>query len=211
MASNRDNSMKLLQADASPFARKARIVIRETGLESRVEEINPGAVTPVSNNVSVNSINPLGMIPALETNDGNCIYDSSVICEYLNNIGQGSLYPDDPDLYFHSRKLESLADGIMDLSVALRYETALRPAEIRWSEMIDHTNEKIERALDQLEKESTSFNPAFTIGEITVACALGYRDFRFPEQDWRIDRPALTQWFGTVSERESFTQTTPTG
>lgn len=203
--------MKLIQADASPFARKARIVIRETGLQSQVEEINPGAVTPVSNNVSVNSINPLGMIPALETGNGDCIYDSTVICEYLNRYGNGDLYPDDPDLYFKSRQLESLADGIMDLSVALRYETALRPEDLRWSDFIEHTDEKIQRGLDQLERSCATFNSTLTIGEIAVACALGYRDFRYPTTNWRDGRPELTQWFQHVSSRESIAQTLPTG
>jgi len=203
--------MKLIQADASPFARKARIVILETGLQSRVEETNPGAVTPVSNNVSVNSINPLGMIPALETDDGGCIYDSTVICEYLNSVGEGNLYPKDPATYFKSRRLESLADGIMDLSVALRYETALRPESLRWAEFITHTNEKIERGLDQLERDCSSFSDTLTIGEIAVGCALGYRDFRYSDMDWRSTRPALNSWYVSVGARESFQQTVPIG
>lgn len=201
--------MKLIQADASPFARKARIVIRETGLESRVEELNPGAVTPVSNNVSVNNINPLGMIPALEADDGTCIYDSTVICEYLNRIGNGSLYPEDPTLYFKSRQLESLADGIMDLSVALRYETALRPEALQWDEFIEYTAEKIERGLDQLEQLCPNFDPSFSIGEIAAASALGYRDFRYSGIDWRASRPQLTKWLQDVESRNSFAATRP--
>lgn len=202
-----NNSMKLIQSPASPFARKARIVIRETGLTSRVEEVNPGAVTPVSNNVSVNTMNPLGMIPALQLDDGSTLFDSTIICEYLNKVAGGSLYPADDDSYFKSRKLESLCDGILDLSVSLRYETALRPENLRWSEYVEFSNEKIERALDQLDAECENFSPTLTIGEITAACVLGYRDFRFGDINWRSSRTKLDKWFATMQQRESIIQT----
>ena len=97
----------------------------------------------------------------------------------------------------------------MDLSVALRYETALRPQELRWPDWIEHQNEKLERAFDTLEKGCGGFESAPTIGEISVACALGYRDFRFADSDWRGGRPALARWYEGIMQRDSLRNTIP--
>ena len=88
--------MKLLTAPASPFARKAEIMVIELGLQESVSIENPGAVTPVSNNAQLNAVNPLGMLPALELDDGDCLYDSPVICEYLNQLADGPFFPGRP-------------------------------------------------------------------------------------------------------------------
>ncbi|MCP4982662.1 MAG: glutathione S-transferase [Gammaproteobacteria bacterium] len=201
--------MKLIFADASPFARKVRVLILELGLKDSVELQDPGAVTPVSNNDQLNAINPLGMVPALELDNGESLYDSPVICEYLNQIADGPFFPADSMRRIHTLGLQALGDGILDLSVALRYETAIRPQELQWQNWIDHQNEKIERALDALEKRCAQFESTPLIGEITIACVLGYRDFRFATTDWRIGRPALTQWFDLIMQRDSLASTIP--
>ncbi len=201
--------MKLVTAAASPFARKVRVLIIELGLQEAVNLQDPGAVTPVSNNAVLNAINPLGMLPALELDNGDCLYDSPVICEYLDHIADGSLFPSEPSRRFQALGLQALGDGILELSVALRYETALRPQALRWQEWIDHQNEKIERGLDALESRCESFEPSPLIGEFTVACTLGYRDFRFADSDWRPGRPALTQWFSQIMQRDSLANTIP--
>ncbi len=201
--------MKLISVDASPFVRKARILILELGLQDSVELVDPGSVTPVSNNATLNAINPLGMIPALELDNGDSLYDSPVICEYLNQIAGGSFFPADSILRFKTLGLQALGDGILDLSVALRYETALRPQELRWQAWIDHQNEKIKRGLDALETGCAQFEPSPLIGEITIACALGYLDFRFAAEDWRAGRPALSRWFEQVMQRDSLVTTKP--
>ncbi len=177
--------MKLISVDASPFVRKARILILELGLQDSVELVDLGSITPVSNNATLNAINPLGMIPALELDNGESLYDSAVICEFLNHIADGPFFPADPILRFNTLSLQALGDGILDLSVALRYDTALRPQALRWQTWIDHQNEKIRRGLDALEIRCAQFESSPLIGEITIACALGYRDFRFAAEDWR--------------------------
>ena len=201
--------MKLVTAAASPFARKVRVLILELGLQEAVTLQDPGMVTPVSNNATLNAINPLGLLPALELDNGDCLYDSPVICEYLNHVADGSLFPSEPTRKFQALGLQALADGILDLSVALRYETVLRPQALRWQEWIDHQNEKIERGLDALEARCEQFEPSPLIGEFAVACALGYRDFRFADSDWRPGRPALEQWFKQIMRRDSLANTIP--
>ena len=201
--------MKLVSVTASPFVRKVRALIIELGLQDTVILQDPGAVTPVSNNPDLNAINPLGMVPALELDDGSNLYDSPVICEYLNQIADGPFFPADTARRFQTLGLQALGDGILDLSVALRYETAVRPEALRWQEWIDHQNEKIARGLDALEAKCEQFEASPLIGEITIACALGYRDFRYADDDWRAGRPALAAWFEAIMQRESLQQTIP--
>lgn len=201
--------MKLFFAPASPFARKVRVLILELGLQDSVQLQGPGAVTPVSNNPVLNAANPLGMLPVLELDNGEYLYDSPVICEYLNHVADGPFLPAEPDLRFRALCLQALADGILDLSVALRYEAAMRPPELQWPTWVEHQNEKIERGLDALEARCSEFAASPLIGEITAACALGYRDFRFADADWRAGRPTLSQWFDQIMLRDSLASTVP--
>jgi len=201
--------MKLVSVTASPFVRKVRVLILELGLQDTVILQDAGAVTPVSNNTGLNAVNPLGMVPALELDDGSSLYDSPVICEYLNQIADGPFLPTDALRRFQTLGLQALGDGILDLSVALRYETAVRPEALRWQDWIDHQNEKIVRGLDALESKCLQFEASPLIGEVTIACALGYRDFRYADNDWRVGRPALTAWFEAIMQRESLQQTIP--
>ncbi len=201
--------MKLLSVDASPYVRKVRILIIELGLQDTVKLEAPGTVTPVTSNDLLNNVNPLGMIPALELDDGQSLFDSPVICEYLNHIANGTFIPADASHRLEVLGLQALADGILDVSVALRYETFLRPETLRWQEWIDQQHAKVERALDALEQRCESFELPPLLGEIAVACALGYRDFRNPEIDWRSSRPLLTAWYDEMMKRESLLSTMP--
>ncbi len=201
--------MKLISVTASPFVRKVRALILELDLQDTVILQDVGAVTPVSNNSDLNLVNPLGMVPALELDDGSSLYDSPVICEYLNQIADGPFFPADPVRRFQTLGLQALGDGILDLSVALRYETVVRPEALRWQDWIDHQNEKITRGLDALETKCEQFDASRLIGEITIACTLGYRDFRYADDDWRAGRPALTAWFEQIMQRDSLRQTMP--
>ncbi len=201
--------MKLITAAASPFVRKARVLILELGLQDVVTLVDPGPVNPVASNDTLNAINPLGMIPALELDNGDSLYDSAVICEDLNQLADGPFFPADSDRRMQTLRLQALGDGILDISVALRYETAMRPEEMRWPDWIENQNTKVERGLDVLETGCSQFESSPLIGEITIACALGYRDFRFADNDWRAGRPALTQWFAQMMQRESLASTIP--
>ena len=201
--------MKLFFAPASPFARKVRVLIKELGLEDTVTLHDVGAVTPVSNNQDLNLLNPLGMLPALELDNGDSLYDSPVICEYLNHIADGSLFPADGNQRFRTLGLQALGDGMLDLSVAMRYETAMRPENLQWQTWVDYQQEKVQRGLDSLEACCEQFEASPLIGEITVACVLGYLDFRFADNDWRDGHPALTSWFSRIMLRDSLASTVP--
>jgi glutathione S-transferase len=202
-------AMKLIFAPASPFARKVRVLIIELGLQDSVTLVDAGAVSPVSNNGDLNSVNPLGMLPALKLDNGDSLSDSPLICEYLNDLADGPFFPSDANRRFRTLGLQALADGMLDLSVALRYETTFRPEQLRWQTWIDFQNEKVQRGLDKLESICNQFEPTPLIGEITVACVLGYLDFRFADLDWRTGRPALTDWFEQIMLLESLANTRP--
>ena len=201
--------MKLVSVNASPFVRKARVLILELGLQDSVELVDIGAVTPVSSNDELNAVNPLGLVPALLLNDGSALTNSPLICEYLNQIADGPFYPSDVTRRFKTLGLQALGDGVLDISVALRYETFLRPEALRWQDWIDHQGQKIKRGLDTLEARCPQFEASPLIGEITIACTLGYHDFRYPQDEWRAGRPALTAWFEAIMQRDSLQQTIP--
>ena len=201
--------MRLAYAAASPFARKPYILLHELDLLDTVEVYNPGAVTPASANEELNQVNPLGMIPVLALNERQGIYDSAVICEYINDLGKGHFYPTDPQARLRSLQLHALANGIMDISVAMRYETALRPENLRWPEWIAEQTVRVDQGLQALEQQSEDFDPAFTIGEVAVVAALGYQDFRYSERNWRASCPRLSKWFEQISTRPSVSSSVP--
>jgi glutathione S-transferase len=189
--------------------RKARVLIHELGLQDRVVVHDVGMVSPVSNVAELNALNPLGLIPALELDNGASLYDSPVICEYLNHVADGPFFPADPERRFRTLGLQALGDGILELSVALRYELVMRPQALHWQDWIEHQQEKITRGLDALEAQCAQFEASPLIGEITIACVLGYRDFRYAESDWRPGRPGLGDWYETMLQRDSLQRTLP--
>jgi len=201
--------MKLISVSASPFVRKVRVLIYELELQDRIVVQDVGTVSPVSNNAELNAVNPLGLVPALQLDDGSSLYDSAVICEYLNHLADGPFFPADAERRFRTLRLQALADGILELSVALRYERVMRPQVLHWQDWIDHQQEKIARGLDALEAQCAGFEATPLIGEISIACALGYRDFRYPESAWRAGRPGLGDWYETVMQRTSLRRTLP--
>lgn len=201
--------MKLYVASASPFGRKASIVIAEHGLGPRVIQ-EAASVTPVSRNNDVARDNPLAKIPTLVLDDGSSLYDSPVICEYLDQLaGAPRFFPAAGPARWTALRRQALCDGLMDAAILLRYEQALRPEAMRWPEWIVGQTAKISAALDALEAETGTFGDAFDIGHIATACAVGYLDLRFPHMDWRNGRQALAAWFETVSKRPSLIATLP--
>lgn len=199
--------MRLWQNPASPFARKVRVVVREANLLSRVEEINV-AVSPVNPNADLAAQNPLVKIPALQTDDGRVLYDSSVICEYLDTLHNGSRLVPDGAAHWDALRLQSLCDGILDAAVLCRYELAVRPEQYRWNDWVQGQFTKIRNGLDALAKEAPSWGRSFGIGQIGAACVLGYLDFRFAEEKWR-ERAVLAQWYESVRLRDSLVATIP--
>ena len=194
---------------ASPFARKVRIVLRERGLTGQVEEIET-AVSPVAPNADLARSNPLVKIPALILDDGTTLFDSRVICEYLDAIGDAPrLFPADGPERWKALRLQSLCDGILDAAVISRYEMAVRPEALRWKDWIAGQRAKIDGGMDALEHEAVSWGQTFAIGQIGTACVLGYLDFRFPDIAWRDSHPRLKAWFEEASKRASVRDTAP--
>jgi glutathione S-transferase len=200
--------MRLWQVPASPFARKVRIVVRETGLQSRVEEIS-APVSPVSPNADLAAQNPLVKIPALQTDDGRVLYDSSVISEYLDTLHSGTKLVPDGAAKWDALRLQSLCDGILDAAVLCRYELAVRPEQYRWNDWVNGQFTKIRNGLDALAQEAPAWGTSFGIGQIGAACVCGYLDFRFAGEPWR-SRAVLASWYESVRQRASFMATTPT-
>jgi glutathione S-transferase len=199
--------MQLYFNPASPYARKVRVTAHELGLEGRIELIGV-STTPVAPHAGLRANNPLGKIPALVTDDGGTLYDSPVICEYLDALaGAHRIHPPGGAARWTALRRQALADGIMDASVLVRYEQAVRPQELRWQEWIGGQLLKIRTGLDALEQENLT--GAFDIGTIAIACALGYLDLRFADEGWRTSRPRLAAWLADVSRRPSLAATAP--
>ena len=142
--------------------------------------------------------------------DGTSLFDSRVICEYLDQLsGAPKLFPAGGAARWGALRRQALADGLMDAAVLLRYEQALRPEALRWTDWMNGQQAKITGTLDVMESEAGGFGTAFDIGHIGFACALGYLDFRYGHLDWRNGRPALAKWFAAVSQRPSLLATMP--
>ncbi|NVZ21926.1 glutathione S-transferase [Pseudomonas costantinii] len=203
-------SMTLFHNPASPFVRKVRVLLAETGQQDRV--ILQGCMpTPVNPDAQLVQDNPVGKIPALRLADGSVLHDSRVILDYFDHQHVGNpLIPRDGSARWRRLTLASMADGIMDAAVLVRYETAMRPADKQWDQWIDEQRNKIRRTLAELEQDAIAeLTSHFDIAAISVACALGYLDFRHPDLQWRSANPKLAQWYAEVSQRPSMLQTQP--
>jgi glutathione S-transferase len=199
--------MKLFYASASPFVRKVMMFAIETGVVDDIE-LAKIALTPTSPNADVCADNPVGKIPTLVRDDGVALYDSRVVCEYLDSLHGGTpMFPPEGEARWTAIRRQALADGIMDAAVSARYETFLRPEALRWADWVDGQMGKVRRGLDVLEGEQLS--GTVEIGTISIACALGYMDFRYPDEGWRDTRPGLAAWYEEMSARPSMTRTVP--
>ena len=202
--------MKLRYSPTSPYVRKVMVVALETGLAERIERI-PTTVAPTKPNEEVARENPLVKVPALTTDDGLVLYDSPVICEYLDTLHGGpKLFPASGKARWLALRQQALGDGILDAAILGRYEI-LRPKEYQWPDWIDAQLRKVRGALGalEIEVEAGELGGPLGIGQITVACALGYLDFRFPEEDWRARHPRLAQFQAGFAERASMRATLP--
>jgi glutathione S-transferase len=203
--------MRLHSNPASPFGRKVKVAAYETGLMDRIEihNVQTSAVGP---DPTLIADNPLGKIPCLVLDDGTALFDSRVICEYLDSLHAGArLFPTHGPERWTALRLQALGDGIMDAAVLVRYETFLRPEERRWNAWVDGQLDKVRRGLDRLELEADGFGERVDIATVTTACALGYLDFRFAGLAWRETRPRLAAWFALFGARESMLHTLPPG
>ncbi len=199
--------MQLIDSPASPFCRKVKVVLHETGQLGDVELVQV-VNTPLAPDSRNAPNNPLGKIPTLIRADGPAIYDSRVICRYLDARAGGRLYPD--ARIWETLTLEATADGMMDAAVLMVYEARFRSEAMQSAEWMGAQWTKVARALDALEGRWMShLHGKLDAGQIAVGCALGYLDFRHGARDWRATHPALAAWFATFAERPSMAATVP--
>jgi glutathione S-transferase len=202
--------MKLRYSPTSPYVRKVMVVALETGLAERIERL-PTMVAPTKPNDEVARENPLVKVPSLTTDDGMVLYDSPVICEYLDTLHSGAkLFPASGKARWLALRQQALGDGILDAAILGRYEI-LRPKEFQWPDWIDAQLRKVRGALAALEIETEAGEIAgpLTIGQITIGCALGYLDFRYASEEWRAKHRRLAAWFDEFSKRKAIELTKP--
>lgn len=202
--------MRLHSNPASPFGRKVKVLAMEAGLFERLE-VHTVQTSAVGPDPSLVADNPLGKIPCLVLDDGTALYDSRVICEYLDSLHSGPcFFPPSGPARWTALRLQALADGIMDAALLARYEGFLRPEANRWPAWIDGQLDKVVRGLERIEAvELANVEGSLDIGALSVACALGYIDFRFPGLEWRGTRPGIAAWYETFASRASMQATWP--
>ena len=199
--------MKLIGSYTSPFVRKISILLLEKGIE--FEFINE---QPYNAENGVAQFNPLGKVPALVTDDGECWFDSPIIAQYIEQLGVApEMVPHDPLAALKVRQLEALADGIMDAGLTSVRELA-RPAAQQSEAEVLRQRQKISRSLDALESylgDGTLKTDTLNLATIAIACAIGYLNFRRIAPGWCVDRPNLVKLVETLFLRESFARTEP--
>ncbi len=202
--------MILRSTSASPFGRKVRIAIKLLGLEDKMELKETDLNDPAD---TIRKQNPLGKIPALLLDDGTALFDSRVILDYLDHLAGGNkIIPSEPKARFKALALQALCDGVLDASLLIVYEGRYRPEDKRVQTWIDRQADKVKRGLDALEAAPPAITAMPDVGQITLACALGYRDFRFPTDDWRKTYPRLRAWLDKFSAQvPAFAATKPAG
>ncbi len=199
--------MQLIDSPASPFCRKVKIVLHETGLIEDVEVVQV-LNTPVAPDDLNRANNPLGKIPTLIRAEGCALYDSRVICRYLDARAGTALYPE--HRIWETLTLEATGDGIMDAAVLMVYEVRFREENHRNAAWTDAQWGKVWRALGTLEARWMShLHGKLDAGQISVGCALGYLDFRHGDRDWRKAHPALAAWYQGFVARPSMEATVP--
>lgn len=200
--------MKLLTAGASPYGRKAKMTAIIKGLIDHIELVDTDSRP--ADNPDLRAKNPLSKIPALVLADGTTLYDSKVICEYLDSqVATNVLFPGDGAERWQTLTLGALGDGIMDAALLLVYEQRFRPEEKWHQDWMTRQQLKIDGAVDHLEAHIPDWGRAPGYGHLTVAAALGYLDFRHAGK-WREGRPNLVAWLDRYAEAvPAFGQTTP--
>ena len=199
--------MKLIGSYTSPFVRKISVLLLEKGIT--FEFVNE---QPYNAENGVAQYNPLGKVPALLTDDGECWFDSPIIAEYIELLGIApAMVPREPKAALAVRQIEALADGIMDAALASVREQA-RPAAQQSETELLRQREKINRSLDrceQLLEDGSVKTDTLNLATIALACAVGYLNFRHVSPGWCVERPQLVKLAETLFQRESFARTEP--
>jgi glutathione S-transferase len=196
--------LKLYYSSASPFVRKVMACAIIRGLDGRIEKV---PTNPHASPADLVADNPLSKVPCLVTDDGAPLFGSQLICEYLDSLGEGlPLFPEHGAARWRALRYQSLGDGILDAAVPRRGEEA-KPSEDARDTQIARFRTVMHRTLDVLEADPP--HKHVDIGSITVACALGYMDFRFPGDAWRDGHPRLAGWFEAFAQNTGLKETVP--
>jgi glutathione S-transferase len=196
--------VKLYYSSTSPYVRKVMACAIVRGLENRIEK---HASNPHASPADLVADNPVSKVPCLITDDGLSLFGSQLICEYLDSLGEElPLFPDHGAPRWRALKFQSLGDGILDAAVPCRGEQG-RPTEAARDAAIERYKAAIGRSVDVLEADPP--HKHVDIGSITVACALGYLDFRFASDAWRSGHPRLTAWYESFARNKGLAETAP--
>ena len=224
-------TMQLLYAPTSPFVRKVMVCAHLTGQADQIEWL-PSAAHPIRRDDRIAAHNPLAKVPTLVLEDGQSLYDSRVICEYLaSRAGDMQLFPATGAARWQALTQQALGDGLLDAALLARYERTARPADMQWTDWYDAQLVKVEAGLAEIEAQAaalfqasvdplpapasnslTSNSPISntpTIGDVTLGCALGYLDFRFPELDWAARYPGTARWHAVFRTLPAMQATLP--
>ena len=199
--------MKLHWSPKSPYVRKVMIAAHEAGVLDRIERVRSVAAM-LKPNAALMADNPLSKIPTLVRADGRTLFDSVVICEYLDDLGGTALFPAEGEARWAALRWHALGDGLLDALILWRNE---REREVPLAALLDAFELKTRASLTLLDGEAAALADApFSIGHLTLGCALGYLDYRFDALGWRAVAPRLARWFETLRRRPSFQATEPT-
>jgi glutathione S-transferase len=194
--------MKIYFSPTSPYVRKCLVVAHELGLDGRIELL-PSNAHPVQRDQKIIADNPLGKVPTFFADDGSVLHDSRVICEYLDTLAGGTLFPRSGSARWQALTLQSLADGMLEAALLARYELAARPEALRWNDWLAGQLDKTNTSLAAQERDVAALGARVDIGTLSLACALGYLDLRFADRDWRRGYPKLAAWAEAFMQRPS--------
>jgi glutathione S-transferase len=207
MTQSSQTSLRLHWSPKSPYVRKVMMCALELGLEEQLQ-LTRSVAAMLKPNVNLMLDNPLSKIPTLVREGGETLFDSRVICEYLNHRGQGGLFPPDGEARWQALRWQAFGDGLLDALILWRNE---REREMPLTTLMQAFKVKVDASLNVLEGEAQSLARApLSIGSLSIACALGYMDYRFSTESWRAARPHLLHWHQHIAERPSYQKTQPT-
>lgn len=197
--------MKLFYSGTSPYSRKVRLVIHEKGLQQRITSTlcNPFDKVP-----ELEAANPLGKIPTLLLDDGSSLYDSPVICEYLDTLTSDRLIPESGMDRWNVLRWQSLCDGILDATYNIVMERRRKPHE-QSADWIAQWKAQVSRSLNYIEASIRTLPGQISLAQLSLGTTLGYLDFRLADLDWRYQFPAMATWYETFSTREAMQSTLP--
>ncbi|HHJ15733.1 MAG TPA: glutathione S-transferase [Gammaproteobacteria bacterium] len=197
--------MKLFYSKTSPYSRKVRLLVHEKGLNQAVTCI---ACNPFDNASDLQAENPLGKVPTLMLDDGTPLYDSPVICEYLDTLTADRLLPESGMARWTVLRWQALCDGILDAAYNIVMERR-RPAQEQSTDWITQWEAQIHRSLDAVQDSLDTLPGRVSLAQLSLGASLGYLDFRLSDPGWRDQHPELTAWYEDFSSRDAMQNTQP--